>query len=123
MTKTVFIHQEELEKWLCRIDANDAAIVSYVESWYIGGEALVHPDDDMYVWIHLPTMLEQLPILPFGYEMLRKRVRRLESIGLLGRKYRHLPMSGNRAVYLKSMTPNLKKRKAEQDKLKKKRQK
>lgn len=86
ITKTIYIKQLLFEEWYGKIDIADAAIVSYIHNWEINGNGERDPKDDRYVWIDFKTLLECNPLLPFGYEMLRKRITKLVKLKIIFKK-------------------------------------
>ena len=100
LTQFVRFDQPRLSRWFGQIDATDAVILRYIEGFQESKGAKHHPKDDTFVWIHLPSLLESLPILNIGYDALRKRISKLRKLGILQRLWGY-HANGQRMLYLK----------------------
>ena len=63
LTTFIRFDQPRLLNWFGKINATDAVIIRYIENFQESEGAKHLPNDPSFVWIHLPTLLESLPIL------------------------------------------------------------
>ena len=82
----IFIAQGKLRRWFHKIDATDAIIIAYIVNWKRSGNAeTMYSKKGEYIWIGYTYLLQQLPILNIGYDVLRKRIRKLRKLQILRR--------------------------------------
>lgn len=99
ISQWVTIPQGTLEPWSGDIDATDGAIVGYITTFATRDKAEKHPADDRFTWINLGYLLKCLPILNIEYRTLARRIKKLDNLGIITRKYT-IDGTGQRRLFI-----------------------
>ena len=84
-----------------KLDANDLFLLDYIyEACASPRMKKIHDDSEQtYVWLQHKKLLEDLPILGFGEDMLKKRLRTLSDKGLISSIVKSDETRGRRTYY------------------------